>query len=138
MNGTYGICKHLDETYMKLNNTCGTMVSRRSANKVVDKFVQGMNQVKYLKHTKYMFALFNESPNSTCTYWQVILKWGKDVEDLWRLHPHSVSRRKALAKLAPGWTDIGDNLGLVSGLVNRQTKNCDFPRTRSPDIWMIL
>ena len=123
---------------MKLNNTCGTMVSRRSANKVVDKFVQGMNQVKYLKHTKYMFALFNESPNSTCTYWQVILKWGKDVEDLWRLHPHSVSRRKALAKLAPGWTDIGDNLGLVSGLVNKRTKNCDFPRTRSPDIWMIL
>ena len=45
MNGTYGIVKHMDESYMKLNNTSGTMVSRKSANKVVDKFVQGKNEV---------------------------------------------------------------------------------------------
>ena len=30
---------------MKLHNTSGTMVSRKSANKVLDKYVQGMNQV---------------------------------------------------------------------------------------------
>ena len=45
MNGTYGVVKHMDESYMKLNNTSGTMVSRKSANKVVDKFVQGKNEV---------------------------------------------------------------------------------------------
>ena len=51
MNGTFGIIKHMDESFMKLHNTCGTMISRKSANKVVDKFVQGMNKVKVLKFT---------------------------------------------------------------------------------------
>ena len=45
MNGTYGVIKHMDESFMRLHNTSGTMVSRKSANKVVDKFVQGMNKV---------------------------------------------------------------------------------------------
>ena len=45
MNGAYGIIKHMDETYFKLHNTYGSMVSRKSANKVVDKFVRGPNKV---------------------------------------------------------------------------------------------
>ena len=47
MNGTFGAIKHMDESYMRLHNTSGTMVSRKSANKVLDKYVQGMNQVMY-------------------------------------------------------------------------------------------
>ena len=45
VNGTFGVIKHMDESYMRLHNTSGTMVSRKSALKVVDKFVQGMNEV---------------------------------------------------------------------------------------------
>ena len=48
MNGAYGIVKHMDESYFKLQNTSGVMVSRKSANKVVDKFVQGPNEVFFL------------------------------------------------------------------------------------------
>ena len=34
---------------------------------------------------------------------------------MWQLQPHSKSRRRALAKLlSPGWTGIGDNMGVVS------------------------
>ena len=64
LNGTYGVVKHMDESYMRLHNTSGFMVSRKSANKVVDKFVQGMNKVLlvnfYLIQTESMLRSLNE------------------------------------------------------------------------------
>ena len=42
------------------------------------------------------------------------MKWKNEVERLWRLHPHQAGLRRSLAKDAPGFTVIGDNVGLVS------------------------
>lgn len=46
INGTFGIVKNLDEDFFKFENGAGRMVSRKSASKVVDKFVEGENEVR--------------------------------------------------------------------------------------------
>ena len=46
VNGCYGVIKHQDETMFKLGNSCGTMISRKSALKVIDKYTDGMNPVR--------------------------------------------------------------------------------------------
>ena len=38
--------KNLDEDFFKFENGAGRMVSRKSASKVVDKFVEGENEVR--------------------------------------------------------------------------------------------
>ena len=45
VNGVLGLLKHQDEGTFKLRNTCGQTVSRKSATKVVDRFVRGKNKV---------------------------------------------------------------------------------------------
>ena len=46
LNGCYGVIKHHDEATFKLGNSCGTMISRKSALKVIDKYTDGMNPVR--------------------------------------------------------------------------------------------
>ena len=43
------------------------------------------------------------------------MSWSAEVEKLWQLHPDQASLRRSLAiKEAPGWTAIGDNVGVAS------------------------
>ena len=46
VNGVLGLLKHHDEKTFKLQNGCGASVSRKSATKVVDRFVRGKNKVR--------------------------------------------------------------------------------------------
>ena len=43
----------------------------------------------------------------------MVLRWKGDVEEMWQQQTNSAARRRALAKLATGFTVVGDNLGLV-------------------------
>ena len=45
VNGCYGVVKHLSQDSFKLGNVLGTMVSRKSALKVVDRLTEGLNKV---------------------------------------------------------------------------------------------
>ena len=45
INGCYGIVKHLSQDSFKLANNLGTMVSRKSALKVIDRLTEGPNKV---------------------------------------------------------------------------------------------
>ena len=48
VNGVFGLLKHNDEGMFKLQNTCGSSISRKSASKVLDRFVKGKNKVSKL------------------------------------------------------------------------------------------
>ena len=45
INGCYGVVKNLSQESFKLGNSLGTMVSRKSAMKVIDRFTEGPNKV---------------------------------------------------------------------------------------------
>ena len=45
VNGCYGVVKHLGQDSFKLGNSLGTMVSRKSALKVIDRLTEGPNEV---------------------------------------------------------------------------------------------
>ena len=49
INGCYGIVMHLSQGSFRLGNTLGTMVSRKSALKVVDRLTEGLNKVTLWK-----------------------------------------------------------------------------------------
>ena len=46
VNGVYGAAKHLDGDLFKLGSTSGTMVSKKSALRVIDSCTSGKNKVK--------------------------------------------------------------------------------------------
>ena len=46
VNGVYGAAKHLDGDIFKLGSTSGTMVSKKSALRVIDSCTSGKNKVK--------------------------------------------------------------------------------------------
>ena len=47
INGCYGIVKNLGQGSFKLGNNLGTMVARKSAMKVIDRFTEGPNKVLF-------------------------------------------------------------------------------------------
>ena len=47
VNGVYGIVKHQGEDMFKLGGAYGTMISRKSALKVIEKYTEGQNKVMY-------------------------------------------------------------------------------------------
>ena len=58
VNGVLALLKHQDERTFKLRNACGETVSRKSATKVVDRFVRGKNKVSLeLRNINQNFGL---------------------------------------------------------------------------------
>jgi hypothetical protein len=88
INSVYATIRHTDGKSFLLGNLSGTLVSKETANHIVDKIVEGDNKT--------------------------VMSWKSAVESMWRKSPHSHSRRRKLAENAPGYTLILDNVGKVT------------------------
>ena len=89
MSSVYASINHATGRSFLLGNLHGTLVSKKSANLIIDTLVEGENRV--------------------------ILQWARNHEKLWRTAPHSLRRRQQLAREwdVPGFSVIMDNVGKV-------------------------